>query len=410
MASQGNGTPVPATSMSTTSTSTRPAAGAVTAVPLQTMINSAVEASLLGMSESIKRMVQEAVDSSRPPPQPETTNNGGGSSSVSNPPLLGVLPGSTALSGITEMAGGVVMGRSSASSAAASRLPTYSVPAVGTGCNPTNSATSGMSLSSLGGSLNLPNLFPTPECKTDVIVVGASSPPVPWKLAQRIWSLKYVGMEELLPARLGVEPSLVETLSNSLHNKPSKKIESIEQWTCCFNTYIAVMSKKHPERVCDLLAYSSLIVNASRSYEGSPWLNYDIHFRKTKAADISTGTTTFASIDSSIWTLHFGGATARRVCSDCFEPGHTSCKLVEAPKLSQAKSKEERKPRFNPYPKSRTEKICWLFNGDGCNIEKDTGQPCCFRHICLRCKSEGHPVSQCPRSRTPRPSAFGSRR
>ena len=190
MASQGNGTPVPAISMSTTFTNTRPAAGAVTAVPLQTMINSAVETSLVGMSESIKRMVQEAVDSSRPPPQPETTNKRGGSSSVSNPPLLRVLPGSTALSGITETAGGVVMGQSSASSATASRLPTYSVPAVGTGHSPTNSATSGMGPSSFVGSLNLPNLFPTPECKSDVVLVGAFSPPVPWKLAQRIWSLK----------------------------------------------------------------------------------------------------------------------------------------------------------------------------------------------------------------------------
>ena len=78
------------------------------------------------------------------------------------------------------------------------------------------------------------------------------------------------------------------------------------------------MAMKHPDRVGDLLAYSSLIVNASRSYEGTPWLEYDNHFRWSRAAS--------GQIDSSIWTLHFNGATAKKVCANCFEPGHRSCK------------------------------------------------------------------------------------
>ena len=95
------------------------------------------------------------------------------------------------------------------------------------------------------------------------------------------------------------------------------KIESIEQWVCCFNTYTAVM---HPDKVGDLLAYSSLIVNASSSYEGTPWLDYDNHFQRSKATS-GSGSGPLAQIDSSIWTLHFNGATAKKVCTDCFEPG-----------------------------------------------------------------------------------------
>ena len=182
-------------------------------------------------------------------------------------------------------------------------------------------------------------------------------------------------MEELLPARLGVEPSLVETLSNSLHKQENRVNRAMDM----------LLQHIHGGDVKEASG------EGRRRQLTSPRGR-----RHSLALTPQFGHCT-------------GGATAQRVCSDCFEPGHTSCKLVEAPKLSQAKSKEERKPRYNPYPKSRTGKICWLFIDDGRNIEKDIGQPCCFRHICLRCKSEGHPVSQCPRSRTPHPSAFGGR-
>ena len=100
-----------------------------------------------------------------------------------------------------------------------------------------------------------------------------------------------------------------------------------------------------------------------------------------------------------------GGATAQRVCSDCFEPGHTSCKLVEAPKLSQAKSKEERKPRYNPYPKSRTGKICWLFNDDGRNIEKDIGATLLFSSHLPAMQVRGSPRQ--PVSQIPNPPPIG---
>ena len=134
-----------------------------------------------------------------------------------------------------------------------------------------------------------------------------------------------MGMEELFPARLGAELSFMEALSNTIKNKPTKRIECIKQWVCCFNTYTAVMAMKHPDRVGDLLAYSSLIVNASRSYERTPWLEYDNHFRRSRAVS-GPGLGPLAQTDSSMWTLHFNGATAKKVRADCFEPDHRSCK------------------------------------------------------------------------------------
>ena len=120
--------------------------------------------------------------------------------------------------------------------------------------------------------VSLSALLEKAEPQGEVITVGAASPPVPLKLAQRIWDFKFVGMEEFLLAKLGAKSSMLEVLSNTITSKKSKRIESIKQWVCCFNVYTAVMALRHPEAVVDLLAYSSLIVNASRSYEDTPWL------------------------------------------------------------------------------------------------------------------------------------------
>ena len=167
-----------------------------------------------------------------------------------------------------------------------------------------------------------------------------------------------MGMDELLPAQLGAEPSFMEALLNTIKNEPTKKIESIKQWVCCFNTYTADMAMKHPDKVGDLLAYSSLIVNASRSYEGTPWLDYDNHFRRSKGTS-GSGSGPLAQIDSSIWTLHFNSATAKKVCTDCFELGHHSCKR-EDPII---RPREKARPRAQPYTRptrtAENEAICW---------------------------------------------------
>ena len=114
-------------------------------------------------------------------------------------------------------------------------------------------------------------------------------------------------MSELLPARLG-EPEL--TLSDLIAKrdkvKESKKIHTIEEWMVCFNPmYIGVMSVCYPERVVDLLAYSSTITKASADYEDTPWLAYDCHFRKLAEAN---GQQDWSQVESSLRRLYFANA------------------------------------------------------------------------------------------------------
>ncbi len=75
-----------------------------------------------------------------------------------------------------------------------------------------------------------------------------------------------------------------------------------------------VMAMRYPGRLPDLLAYSSKIVEASRCYEGTPWLAYDVHFRKQAAAKKLVN---IAETDTSIWTWYFSRAKAKVVCKDC---------------------------------------------------------------------------------------------
>lgn len=69
--------------------------------------------------------------------------------------------------------------------------------------------------------------------------------------------------------------------------KREERITTIQEWVTCFNTYIASVLMREPDRASDLLACSSLIVKASSDYEGDPWLSYDRFFRRQAAAEPS---------------------------------------------------------------------------------------------------------------------------
>ena len=61
------------------------------------------------------------------------------------------------------------------------------------------------------------------------LLVGPSSPPVPGKLAEKIWNGEYIDFSALLPHSLGApESTLAEALQR--RTRDEKQITSIEQW------------------------------------------------------------------------------------------------------------------------------------------------------------------------------------
>ena len=91
----------------------------------------------------------------------------------------------------------------------------------------------------------LPPIVPSPSY--EAVDVGTHSPPMPMKLAERIWSSDLLDLSELLASRLGAsELTLRELVSNRDKPKEVKKITPIQQWVVCFNAYISVMARLHP--------------------------------------------------------------------------------------------------------------------------------------------------------------------
>ena len=87
--------------------------------------------------------------------------------------------------------------------------------------------------------------------------MGQSSPPVPAKLAEKIWKGEFVNLCALLP-HAWVPQNLPLQLQRK-SRKEDKQITSIEQW-------VAIRA---PHRVRDLLAYMAMIVKAAHDFKGS---------------------------------------------------------------------------------------------------------------------------------------------
>ena len=126
-----------------------------------------------------------------------------------------------------------------------------------------------------------------------------------------------------------------------------------------FNTYITLITLKQPDRFKDLLAYSSVIVNASKQYPLDG-------IRCRKEAAVQPGLQ-WACIDASTWTLCFTGAK---------------------PKPAIVGAQKGHEKRFHPYAYKSMDNIC---RNHRC-FRKD----CRYRHVCVRCEKLTHTDDQCP--------------
>ena len=145
--------------------------------------------------------------------------------------------------------------------------------------------------------------------------MGAGLPLIPAKLVARIEAGVFVDMTELLPNKLGFS----KTTLNDDQARPSKPryrtVTNILEWTQCFATYMAVVCKKQPEHMPDLLGYMILIVEANMENDGEAWLGYDRRFRQRAASDQKT---LWSQSDSTLWNLAFSGKAKANRCCYCF--------------------------------------------------------------------------------------------
>lgn len=202
------------------------------------------------------------------------------------------------------------------------------------------------------------------------VVIGAGRPPVPARLARKIQSGAFVEMANLLPDGVGTT-----WRKDGRTSKRSRRSLTILEWLQCFSTYVSVLARKHPNRVPDLMAYQTLIIDASLEFRGDSWAGYDRRFRQDAA---STPHTPWSRMDSALWSLAFTGRARTSRCCYCFSLTHRSPDCDLSPDLPTQLNQSSRKICFrwnespNPqctFPNCKFEHICYICSRDPANTD-----------------------------------------
>ena len=215
---------------------------------------------------------------------------------------------------------------------------------------------------------------PITDCQ---VMIGAGLPPIPAKLVSKIEAGEFVDMAELLPDRFGIAKSRPGDESAQPSKHKQRTVTTILKWIQCFSIYLAVIAKKQPQRIPDLLAYQTLIIESQLEYQGDAWMGYDRRFRQRAAANPHTS---WSTIDTTLWNLAFAGKARAACCNHCFSLSHASNQCEWAPDIIPNDSNYRQPPNLKYQP------ICKAWNTDtrpGCSYAN-----CAYKHICWYCSND----------------------
>ena len=213
------------------------------------------------------------------------------------------------------------------------------------------------------------------------VLISGGLPPVPAKLVKRIQEGSFVEMAELLPETL----SSLEYGTNedpAGQKRKHQEVSNIVDWVQCFGIYIAIISRKEPNRIADLIGYQSLIIQASSQCHAGRWVIYDRCFR-LKASAVAV--TEWSNIDITLWKLAF---------PDRLPSGGTHC-LTE--------STAQTRTSFSGSS-GRMRPVCLEWNE---TTSPECSRPFCrYDHSCYRCihlnvSSKNHKAIFCPHKDKP---------
>ena len=211
------------------------------------------------------------------------------------------------------------------------------------------------------------------------VLISGGLPPVPAKLVKRIQDGLFVEMAELLPETLS-SPEYAASEEPAGQKQKLREVTNIVDWVQCFGVFIAIISRKEPNRITDLIGYQNLIIQSSIHCQEGRWVIYDRRFRlKASAAIIQE----WSTIDFTIWKLAF---------PECL-PGSEKYSAARNPAYVSA-----RQPSWAPPP-NHMQPICLEWN--------ETPNPeclcpsCRYNHSCYRCArinatDKNHKAIFCP--------------
>ena len=120
----------------------------------------------------------------------------------------------------------------------------------------------------------------------------------------KIWANDYIDIGTLLNASVASEDSYVfkvlqgengQPVVSVVPNEKRRTIQTIEQWTGAFQTFVAIFVEKHPEATPGLMKYSSIVRELAA--QGANWRFYDETFRMLRQQE----TVPWDQLHSELW-------------------------------------------------------------------------------------------------------------
>ena len=238
------------------------------------------------------------------------------------------------------------------------------------------------------------------EATTSLVQVGGGLPAIPKKLIEKIEAGEYIDFSELPPAKgkgksaaQNYEGQIVVVQAADLVQS-RRLVPDLATWAQCFGLLTAVVARRQPQKVTDLMAYLAIVSKASQKYRWPSWVIYDQHFRMEAAGN---PTQSWAKVDPSLYAQCFTGQarTAENWCSHCQGLDHSSLRCPFKPqKRSWGSAFGQPAPAApgKPVPPGAGGTVCQKynrFNGD-CHY----GKQCRYSHVCSRCGGP-HPIQKC---------------
>ena len=244
----------------------------------------------------------------------------------------------------------------------------------------------------------------TPSPSHTGVCLSPGSEPFPRKLVEKVQSVTYTDMKELLGDNISLLLQLdTMNMTATLPALPGamkprlREVTSLASWLYCYLAYAALRCPDQDSR--DRLEYARMIIREAQRHGGQGWLQYDRVFRQQAALDTSLRwnalqpaiqASTLFSPGPAPTSVNNSVSSGGVFCSLCRGVDHSdvSCALayLQPPVTMPASYQPPPRPS-KKHPSVAAHSLCISWNRGRCVYPGS----CTYRHVCSVC-FRAHPA------------------